>query len=104
MSEFREAPIEINGDDFKRVGYKLIDSIADFFDTIGHRPVTPGANPKELQKILGASAAPEKGAPPSELINRATDLLFGHSLLNGHPKFFGYITSSSSPIGALADL
>jgi glutamate/tyrosine decarboxylase-like PLP-dependent enzyme len=27
-----------------------------------------------------------------------------HSLLNGHPKFFGYITSSPAPIGALADL
>ena len=27
-----------------------------------------------------------------------------HSLLNGHPKFLGYITSSAAPIGALADL
>jgi glutamate/tyrosine decarboxylase-like PLP-dependent enzyme len=32
------------------------------------------------------------------------DLLTGHSLFNGHPKFFGYITSSPLPIGALADL
>ena len=31
-------------------------------------------------------------------------MLFNHSLLNGHPKFFGYITSSPAPIGALADL
>jgi aromatic-L-amino-acid/L-tryptophan decarboxylase len=30
--------------------------------------------------------------------------LLKHSLLNGHPKFLGYITSSPSPIGALADL
>jgi len=27
-----------------------------------------------------------------------------HSLLNGHPKFFGYITSSPTQIGVLADL
>ena len=31
-------------------------------------------------------------------------MLLNHSLLNGHPKFFGYITSSPAPIGALADL
>ena len=27
-----------------------------------------------------------------------------HSLFNGHPRFFGYITSSAAPIGALGDL
>ncbi|SFZ89947.1 hypothetical protein SAMN05428642_101653 [Flaviramulus basaltis] len=42
--------------------------------------------------------------PATELITKATDLLFNHSLLNGHPKFFGYITSSAAPIGTLADL
>jgi glutamate/tyrosine decarboxylase-like PLP-dependent enzyme len=31
-------------------------------------------------------------------------LLFDHSLFNGHPRFWGYITSSAAPIGALADL
>ena len=31
-------------------------------------------------------------------------MLLNHSLLNGHPKFLGYITSSAAPLGALADL
>ncbi|MGV7223301.1 MAG: pyridoxal phosphate-dependent decarboxylase family protein [Nitrospinales bacterium] len=30
--------------------------------------------------------------------------MFEHSLFNGHPRFWGYITSSAAPIGALADL
>jgi glutamate/tyrosine decarboxylase-like PLP-dependent enzyme len=30
--------------------------------------------------------------------------LFAHSLFNGHPRFFGYITSSPAPIGMLGDL
>jgi glutamate/tyrosine decarboxylase-like PLP-dependent enzyme len=34
----------------------------------------------------------------------AAELLIAHSLFNGHPRFFGYITSSATPIGALADL
>jgi glutamate/tyrosine decarboxylase-like PLP-dependent enzyme len=31
-------------------------------------------------------------------------LLFEHSLLNGHPRFYGYITSSCAPLGMLAEL
>jgi glutamate/tyrosine decarboxylase-like PLP-dependent enzyme len=47
---------------------------------------------------------PEDGVPVGQILSRAADLLFEHSLLNGHPKFHGYITSSAAPIGALADL
>jgi aromatic-L-amino-acid decarboxylase len=104
MSAYREAPIEISSEDFKKAGHQLIDSIADFFETIRERPVTPGMDPRELQNILGSAPVPEKGLAAAELLNRATELLFGNSLLNGHPKFFGYITSSPSAIGALADL
>ena len=42
--------------------------------------------------------------PAGEIVTRASHLLFNHSLLNGHPRFLGYITSSAAPIGALADL
>ena len=30
--------------------------------------------------------------------------MFANSTFNGHPRFFGYITSSAAPIGALADM
>src|SRR5262249_25623340 len=29
--------------------------------------------------------------------------LFAHSLFNGHPRFFGYITAAPAPIGILGD-
>jgi glutamate/tyrosine decarboxylase-like PLP-dependent enzyme len=37
------------------------------------------------------------------LVSEATELLFDHSLFNGHPRFFGYITSSPAPIGMFGD-
>jgi hypothetical protein len=30
--------------------------------------------------------------------------LFEHSLYNGNPRFWGYITSSAAPLGALEEL
>ncbi|HAC16048.1 MAG TPA: aspartate aminotransferase family protein, partial [Bacteroidetes bacterium] len=101
---YRESPIAITKDEFKKIGYQLIDTISDFIDTIDEKPVTTGETPQQIQTVLGNASLPENGTSVSELVLKTTDLLFNHSLLNGHPKFFGYITSSPAPIGALADL
>jgi aromatic-L-amino-acid/L-tryptophan decarboxylase len=99
----RESPIEVNKAEFKKIGYALVDTIADFMHTIPERPVTTGETPKQIQAILGHAPLPEQGTCVSDLFSRTAALLLDHSLLNGHPKFFGYITSSPAPIGALAD-
>jgi aromatic-L-amino-acid decarboxylase len=104
MTDHREAPIELSKDEFKKIGHQLVNSIADFISGIKERPVTHGESPKQLQAILGNASLPENSTPTDELFSKATNLLFDHSLFNGHPKFFGYITSSPAPIGALADL
>ena len=104
MTNNRETPIDIGKEEFKRIGHQLIDTIASFIDTIAERPVTAGESPGQLQTILGTASLPENGTPAGDILSRASDLLLNHSLLNGHPKFLGYITSSPAPIGALADL
>ncbi|MGE5521784.1 MAG: pyridoxal phosphate-dependent decarboxylase family protein [Candidatus Dadabacteria bacterium] len=100
----RSSPVVISKEDFKVIGHHLIDTIAEFYDSIQERPVTSGETPKQIQAILGNDPLPENGSRPAELFSKATNLLLNHSLLNGHPRFFGYITSSPTPIGALADL
>ena len=104
MTDNRESPFEINKDEFKKVGYQLIDAISNFIDTIHEKPVTTAETPKQIQTVLGTALLPEQGTAVSELLSNTTELLLNHSLLNGHPNFFGYITSSPTPIGALADL
>ena len=100
----RLSPIEIKGNEFRRYGHQLIDKIADFIDDIYKKPVTLGETPKQIHSILKSHHLSDEEGSVSELISNTADLLFTHSLLNGHPKFFGYITSSAAPIGALADL
>lgn len=104
MTDTRETTIEISKEEFKKVGYQLIDKIANFIDSIDKNPITRGESPSELQKILGNSSLPENGSPVEDILSQASDLLMNHSLLNGHPKFMGYITSSPAPIGMFADL
>src|SRR5258705_9619259 len=98
MTKIRKSPIQIDKEEFKKIGHQLIDAIADFFETIDSRPVTKGESPSQLQKIIGMHPLPGDGSPAKEIIASASDLLFEHSLFNGHPKFHGYITSSPAPI------
>ncbi len=100
----RHAALEMNADEFKKVGHQLIDQIADFIDGIDKRPVTYGEKPTQIRAALGTGALPDKGMSASNLLEKASDLMMNHSLFNGHPKFWGYITASAAPIGALGDL
>jgi glutamate/tyrosine decarboxylase-like PLP-dependent enzyme len=86
------------------LGYQVVNRIADFLDTLPQRPVTHAEPPGIVRALLGSGNLPEHESDPQQLLHETTDLLFEHSLFNGHPRFWGYITSSAAPIGALGEL
>jgi glutamate/tyrosine decarboxylase-like PLP-dependent enzyme len=101
----RDAPLKMTPADFRRAGHSLVDLIAARLHGIADGAVTPAESPDTLQSLLGGNASlPDKGEDADTLLRSAAELLFGHSLFNGHPRFFGYITSSPAPIGMLGDL
>jgi glutamate/tyrosine decarboxylase-like PLP-dependent enzyme len=100
----RAATLDMPPDEFRRVGHRLVDQIADFLVALPDGRVTPAEPAATVRKALQSHRAlPEDGADPERLLNNAAELLFEHSLFNGHPRFLGYITSSAAPIGALGD-
>jgi aromatic-L-amino-acid decarboxylase len=101
----RLAPLALSSQEFRELGTELIDRIADFLDSLPTRPVTRAESPAIVRRELESERSlPQHGADSAQLLHHAADLLFDHSLLNGHPRFWGYITSSAAPIGALAEL
>ncbi|HEY5668725.1 MAG TPA: hypothetical protein VIS10_01930 [Anaerolineales bacterium] len=98
----RRAPIEIAPEDFRKVGYQVVDQLANFLECLPQLPVTTGETPTHIRKILGENSLPDEGDSLESLLDETTRLLVNHSLFNGHPRFWGYITSSAAPIGALA--
>lgn len=91
-------------DEFRRVGHELIERIAEFYETLPARDLRGARTPAAAQELLGPRALPDQATDAGTLLNELAPLLFDESLHNGHPRFFGYITSSAAPIGALADL
>jgi glutamate/tyrosine decarboxylase-like PLP-dependent enzyme len=101
----REAPIELEADAFRQLGHRLVDEIASRLEQVPDGPITPGERPEAVRQALDSLAPlPNEGASPSLVLERATRLLFEHSLFNGHPRFFGFITSPPAPIGILGEM
>lgn len=105
MPASRGAPLAMDPEDFRRAGHALVDALASFLGSLPERPVTRGESPEAVRALLGGDAPlPETGTDAGALLGSVAELLFEHSLFNGHPRFFGYITASPAPIGMLGDL
>jgi glutamate/tyrosine decarboxylase-like PLP-dependent enzyme len=100
----RVAPIAMDAPQLRELGHRLVDQVASLLEAMPHGPLTRDASPSAVREALALTGPlPEQGADPGPLLERTAQLLFEHSLFNGHPRFFGYVTASPAPIGMLAD-
>lgn len=100
----RAAPLDMSPEEFRRLGYTFVDKVVDLLAEIRSRPVTPGESPTSVRNALGDAPLPPEGFAAEDALARAWELLSAHSLLNGHPRFSGYVTSPAAPVGILGDL
>ena len=100
----RRAPLQMTPEEFKAVGHRLVDELAERLAAVPRQPVTKSETPAVVRDVIDAGRPlPREGRDAASLVAAATASLFDHSLFNGHPRFFGYITSSPSPIGMFGD-
>jgi len=95
----------MDAEQFRAIGRALVDQIAASLDAIPRGPVTKDRTPAAVREALGLNGRlPAQGTDAATLLSSTTRQLFEQSLFNGHPRFWGYITSSPAPIGILGDL
>jgi len=104
-SNTRDTPLAMDAASFRTAGHALVDRLADLLAAIPKGPVTHDEPPSAVRAAIDAARSlPEEGTDAGALLARTASTLFAHSLFNGHPRFFGYITASPAPIGMLGDL
>lgn len=95
--------IDMPAEEFRALGHKMVDRIADFWGEIPDRPAGAAWTADEVRGLLGGDGLPEEGADAGALLGRATDMMFKNWRLNGHPRSWGYVIGTPAPIGMLGD-
>lgn len=93
----------MNPDDFRRIGHRLIDWIAEYREKVGELPVMSQARPGELKRRLPASP-PERGERLDSLPGELDALVVPGITHWGHPRFFAYFPSNTDLSSVLGDL
>jgi glutamate/tyrosine decarboxylase-like PLP-dependent enzyme len=101
----RDVGVSMTPEAFRTAGHALVERIAHHLEALPEGRITPGEGPDVVRAALGGEGGlPDAGEDPVAVLERASEMLFGHSLFNGHPKFFGYVSGSPAPLGMLGDL
>ena len=84
-------------------GREVLEVVARYYESLRDLPVYPHTTAREVWALLGTSL-PREGRDLSDLLAVFRDVVLPHSRHNGHPRFFGYVSSPGTAVAALADL
>jgi glutamate/tyrosine decarboxylase-like PLP-dependent enzyme len=76
--------------------------VEEYFAHLPELPVFPSASGAALTERLSRELS-EEGSSLEQILDDCRAIIAG-SRHNGHPRFFGYVASPSTPVGAFADL
>lgn len=103
VSDGRDRPANLTSDEFRQIGHRLIDQIAEFYENLEQMPVRPEGPLTSARTDIGEVPVPETGRAADTLIEEATKILFDKSIFIGHPRFWANINGAGAPLGVLAD-
>lgn len=100
----RTCDLDMSVLEFREAGHRLIEQLAEYYESLPNRNLTPAKSQLQIRELLGNGSLPDHGIAAGDLLHEVAPLIFDNSLHNGHPRFLGYISASAAPLGALADL
>lgn len=95
--------LDVDESAMRALSEQAVALVGDYFKSIKGLPVFPDkASTDKLSRII-ESQLQDEGEDLERIISDCR-LVIDASRHNGHPRFFGYVASPSTPVGAYADL
>ena len=91
---------EWSSEEIKRVGYRVVDLIAEHLSSLPERPVF-SAVPAELATAFLQEPAPQTGRDPGDILDLFRATVEPYPFGNGHPRFFGWVNSPPTVMGIM---
>src|ERR1043165_678812 len=99
---FVSMSLDISQEALDEISSRAAALVSEYFATIREQPVLAPNYAGKTKELVDVDL-PIEGRPLDELIDECRTVM-DLSRHNGHPRFFGYVASPSTPIGAYADL
>jgi glutamate/tyrosine decarboxylase-like PLP-dependent enzyme len=96
------ADLDLAPEEFRRLGYRVIDLIADYYATIRERPVFPSRRGDEVAAVF-AAAVPQTGQDAAAILGEWQSDVLPNTTHLGSPRYFGFVNGSGTMIGTLAE-
>lgn len=93
---------DLSPEEFRRVGYEAIDMMADYFASVGERPVFPAKSSAEVAREF-EETLPQRGTSAEGVLREWPERVLPNSTHLGSPRYFGFVNGSGTMIGALAE-
>ncbi|HEY0407739.1 MAG TPA: pyridoxal-dependent decarboxylase [Pyrinomonadaceae bacterium] len=98
----RSSSLDISREELRELSTLANSLVSDYFSQVSDLPVFPNVSASTVAARLRAPL-PDEGVALETLMEDCR-AVFALSRHNGHPRFYGYVASPSTPIGAYADL
>src|SRR5215217_4370734 len=102
MSLRTQSSLDVNEDDLEQISSESTKLVFEYLTTISERSVRAENHAGKTLAAIDTELSPD-GRSIEQLIDECRTVM-DLSRHNGHPRFFGYVASPSTPIGAYADL
>lgn len=101
--EVRAPSLDLPEAAMRELADRAVALVVDYFSRVSELPIFPSTT---ASKISAQLDSPLPSGGPDELDDLFADCrrIIANSRHNGHPRFFGYVASPATPIGAFADL
>lgn len=91
-----------NWDSLRDLGHAMLDDMFDHFATLRERPVWQPM-PEEAKQRL-RTAVPREPSDPAMVYEEFKRSILAYPTGNAHPRFWGWVMGTGTPIGMLADM
>ena len=93
---------EWSSDEIRRVGYRVIDLIADYLTTLPSKPAFQPF-PQELAAEFLHSTPPRTGQDLESILDEFAQKIAPYPFGQGHPRYWGFVNPPPVPIGIFAE-
>ena len=93
---------DLSPEEFRQLGYRAIDMLAEYFDSLEERRVYPEADPETVAAAF-EEPVPESGQDPDDILDEWRDSVLAHAAFNTSPRFFAFVMGSGSMMGVIAE-